>query len=688
MKRRRKEKPIEETMPLAAAAVAVALLLLSPLATAQPWQYCSSSAMYSPNSTYQANLDAVSAALPRNASSSPALFATAAQGTLPADSIFALTLCRGDEDAPSCLDCVAGAFQYARRSCPYDKEVAVLYDACYLYFSDQDFLSTTANVGQITLFNTQNVSGRDDPAGPAAAAFTRQVRALLNGTARWAAYRSPRRFATARMYNGSVPASAPMPTLYALTQCTPDLSPDDCWGCLEDVIGKSPLSGRTVGARTAGVRCSYRYEDHVFYGGEPMLNMGTPPPPFFTHPTGGRRSAGKKKKMWIVSVVVVPLVAVSLCVTCFGWLRRTRKENVELQSQPMANLARDGDVSVLWTIQDTDLEFTMFDFSQIVEATDNFSEQLKLGQGGFGSVYKGQLPTGLEIAVKRLGSHSGQGFVEFKNEIHLIAKLQHTNLVRLLGCCLQGEEHILIYEYMQNKSLDFFIFDVTRARLLNWDKRLNIIEGVAQGLLYLHKLSRLRIVHRDLKASNILLDNDMNPKISDFGLAKIFSSNTIQENTNRVVGTYGYMAPEYASEGVFSVKTDVFSFGVLLLEIISGKRNAGFHQQGAFFNLLGYAWKLWKEGRWIELVDESLAEHQDLTLEILKCINIALMCVQESAADRPTMSDVVAMLSIETMSSLPQPKQPAYFNLSAASGDLSTEPTSVNVVSVSIQEGR
>ncbi|CAL5011570.1 unnamed protein product [Urochloa decumbens] len=669
---------------LVAVAVALVPLLLSQLAAAQPWQYCGSSATYSPNSSYQANLDAVSAALPRDASSSPALFATAARGAGPADRFFALTLCRGDEDAPACLDCVAGAFQYAGSSCPYDKEVAVLYDACFLYFSGQDFLNTTANVGQITLYNTQNVSGRDDPGSPGAAAFTRQVRALLNGTARWAAYRatSPRRFATARMYNGSV--AAPVPTLYALAQCTPDLSGADCWGCLEDLIGKSPLSGRTVGARTSGVRCTYRYEDYAFYRGEPMLNMGTPPP--FIPPTGDGRT-GKKRKTQIVSIVV-PLVAVFFCVLCFGWLRRLRKEKGNLQEQPMANFTRDDDVSMLWTTQDTDSEFKLFDFPRIVEATDNFSEQQKLGQGGFGSVYKGQLPNGLEIAVKRLASHSGQGFVEFKNEIHLIAKLQHTNLVRLLGCCVQGEEHILIYEYMQNKSLDFFIFDVTRARLLNWDKRLNIIEGIAQGLLYLHKLSRLRVVHRDLKASNILLDNDMNPKISDFGLAKIFSSNSIQGNTNRVVGTYGYMAPEYASEGVFSVKTDVFSFGVLLLEIITGKRNAGFHQQGVFFNLLGYAWKLWKEGRWYELVDESMEEHQHEALEVLKCINIALMCVQESAADRPTMSDVVAMLSIETMSSLPYPKQPAYFNLSTTDGELSTAPSSVNIVSISIAEGR
>ncbi|CAD6269131.1 unnamed protein product [Miscanthus lutarioriparius] len=622
----------------------------------------------------QPRAEAVSAALPRNASSSPALFA--------------LTLCRGDADAAGCLDCVTDAFRHARGSCPLDKEVAVLYDACFLYFSGQDFLATTTNVGQISLYNTpQNASA--DPR--ADALFTARVRALLNGTARWAAYGSTRRFATARIWNGSV--AAPVPTMYALAQCTPDLSPADCWGCLEDLVGKAPLAGGTIGARTAGVRCSYRYENYAFFRGVPMLNMGTPPPPPppppSTQPTAGRRS-GKRKKQWIV-YIIVPIVGIFLCIFCFGWIRYLRKGRLKLQEQPMANLTRVDDVSSLWTIQDTDSEFTMFDFRQILESTDNFCNENKLGQGGFGAVYKGQLPNGLEIAVKRLASQSGQGSVEFKNEIHLIAKLQHTNLVRLLGCCVQGEELILIYQYMQNKSLDFFIFDLTRARLLNWAKRLNIIEGIAQGLLYLHKLSRLRIIHRDLKASNILLDSDMNPKISDFGLAKVFSSNAIQGNTNRVVGTYGYMAPEYASDGVFSVKTDVFSFGVLLLEIISGKRNAGFHQQGDFFNLLGYAWKLWKEGRWFELLDKSLADHhdQDQALEILKCINIALMCVQENGADRPTMSDVVAMLSMETMSSLPCPKQPAYFNLSSADGELSTTaPSSVNVVSVCISEGR
>ncbi|CAO2146812.1 unnamed protein product [Urochloa humidicola] len=278
----------------------------------------------------------------------------------------------------------------------------------------------------------------------------------------------------------------------------------------------------------------------------------------------------------LVIAVVAPLLALFICgIVSFKYIKRHRKGKGSQE-----------DEALVWVVRSS--EFMVYDFLQVLEATNNFSEENKLGQGGFGPVYKGRFHNGLEIAVKRLASHSGQGFREFKNEIELIAKLQHTNLVRLLGCCSQGDERLLIYEYMPNKSLDFYIFDDTRRALLDWNKRLAIIEGISQGILYLHKHSRLRVIHRDLKASNILLDHNMNPKISDFGLAKIFSLTDTEGNTKRIVGTYGYMAPEYASEGLFSIKSDVFSFGVLILEIISGKKTSSFHQYGFFINLLGH----------------------------------------------------------------------------------------------------
>ncbi|CAD6256426.1 unnamed protein product [Miscanthus lutarioriparius] len=346
------------------------------------------------------------------------------------------------------------------------------------------------------------------------------------------------------------------------------------------------------------------------------------------------------------------------------------------------------DEALVWGMEGKSSQLMVYDFTEVLQATGDFSEENKLEQGGFGPVYKGRFPDGMEIAVKRLSSHSGQGFMEFKNEIQLIAKLQHTNLVRLLGCCSQGEEKILVYEYLPNKSLDFFIFDQTRRALLDWTRRRAIIEGIAQGLVYLHKHSRLRVIHRDLKASNVLLDSEMNPKISDFGLAKIFSTKDTEGHTRRIVGTYGYMAPEYASEGLFSVKSDVFIFGVLILEIISGKRASSFHGYGDFINILGHAWQLWKEGLWLELVDTSLVSDVH-ALEIVRCINIALLCVQEHAADRPTMSHVVSMLSSDSMT-LPEPKHPAFFHTRVTTEEVSTvyDPPSLNGVTISAQDGR
>ncbi|KAH7838202.1 hypothetical protein Vadar_023346 [Vaccinium darrowii] len=255
-----------------------------------------------------------------------------------------------------------------------------------------------------------------------------------------------------------------------------------------------------------------------------------------------------------------------------------------------------------------EFEPPLFDFSTMAMATDNFHTENKLGQGGFGIVYKGLLVEGQEIAVKRLSKNSGQGVEEFKNEVRLIAKLQHRNLVRLLGCCVETEEKMLVYEYMENKSLDSILFNKKKCSLLDWQRRFNIICGIGRGLVYLHHDSRFRIIHRDLKASNILLDGEMNPKISDFGMARIFGGDQTEADTMRVVGTYGYMAPEYAMDGHFSVKSDVFSFGVLVLEIVTGKKNRGFYNVNQQVNLLGHAWRLWREGKGLELLDPSVGE--------------------------------------------------------------------------------
>ncbi|KAI3753821.1 hypothetical protein L2E82_25885 [Cichorium intybus] len=289
----------------------------------------------------------------------------------------------------------------------------------------------------------------------------------------------------------------------------------------------------------------------------------------------------------ILPVVFLGVLLIGLSCTLFWYSWRKRNH-----AQP----TRKGESLLVGESQGDALELPLFSFSTIATATDSFSPNNIIGEGGFGAVYKGMLE-GLEIAVKRLSKTSSQGLDEFKNEVICISKLQHRNLVKLLGCSIQEDEKLLIYEYMSNGSLDSCIFDKARSMLLDWTARLNIINGIARGLLYLHQDSRLRIIHRDLKASNVLLDPDMNPKISDFGIARSFGGNETQANTERVVGTYGYMSPEYALDGVFSIKSDVFSFGVLVLEIVSGKRNRGFIHAEHGNNLIGHAWRMHNEGR-------------------------------------------------------------------------------------------
>eukprot|EP00256_Glycine_max_P032000 XP_006576519.1 G-type lectin S-receptor-like serine/threonine-protein kinase At4g27290 isoform X1 [Glycine max] len=305
-----------------------------------------------------------------------------------------------------------------------------------------------------------------------------------------------------------------------------------------------------------------------------------------------------------------------------------------------------------------DMDVPLFDLLTIITATNNFSLNNKIGQGGFGPVYKGELVDRRQIAVKRLSTSSGQGINEFTTEVKLIAKLQHRNLVKLLGCCFQEQEKLLIYEYMVNGSLDTFIFDQVKGKLLDWPRRFHVIFGIARGLLYLHQDSRLRIIHRDLKASNVLLDENLNPKISDFGTARAFGGDQTEGNTKRVVGTYGYMAPEYAVAGLFSIKSDVFSFGILLLEIVCGIKNKALCDGNQTNSLVGYAWTLWKEKNALQLIDSSIKDSCVIP-EVLRCIHVSLLCLQQYPGDRPTMTSVIQMLGSEM--ELVEPKELGFF---------------------------
>ncbi|XP_012449130.1 cysteine-rich receptor-like protein kinase 25 isoform X2 [Gossypium raimondii] len=630
------------------------------------FHYCPNTTIFSPNSTYKTNLDRLLISLTSNATAG-SFFHNTTTGKHNSGIVYGLFLCRGDVSTKGCQDCVSTATKDVIQRCPVEKTAVIWYDNCLIHYSNQSIFSTPAMVPKFYLINTANVSNQERFNQILATTMNDGAALALNDTL------PLKKFAT------SEANVSRFQTLYSLLQCTPDLTTSDCNTCLRGAIADLPncCDGKQ-GGRVLTPSCSIRYELYPFYN-QTAVSVSAPPPPLTPPPA---ITPGKSKNTLPIIIAIIAPIAVSVLLLFLGCCllkRRARKKYKAVEEENEKD-----DISAIETLQ--------YDFSTIEVATNNFSYSNKLGEGGFGEVYKATLPNGQEIAVKRLSRSSGQGIEEFKNEALLVAKLQHRNLVRLLGFCLEREEKILIYEFVPNKSLDCFLFDPEKQAQLDWSTRYKIMVGVARGMLYLHEDSRLKIIHRDLKVSNILLDSDMNPKISDFGMARIFGVDQTQGTTKRVVGTYGYMSPEYAMHGQFSVKSDVFSFGVLVLEIVSGKRNSSFYRTDAADDLISYAWKQWKSGTPLELLDTVLKDNYSRN-EVIRCIQIGLLCVQEDPAERPTMATIAMMLNSYSVT-LPVPNEPAFFRNSRTEGkmpnvgfesDQSTSrstPWSINEVSI------
>ncbi|CAL9037326.1 unnamed protein product [Musa banksii] len=583
-------------------------------AMAQPlYQVCDDTGNYTANSTYKSNLDLL---LSLASSGSLSGFYNGTAGRSP-DQVSGIILCRGDVTTADCSSCLATAGQVLLQLCPNKRGATVWYDDCLVrYSNNQSFFSSTDNSPMAYLVNEKDIAE--------VSRFDKLVSELMSGIADQAAASngSSKKFATGTMSN----FTSEFPIVYGLVQCTPDLSRSRCRQCLQKLFDVIPnLFEGKQGARAVGVRCNMRYEVYSFYQSTPTLILTAPPA------SGGSGGSGKKKKnstgtiLAIAIPVATAVLLISIVCICYWRRKSAKKPSYETDPEKI-----------------TSVESLLFDLSTLRIATCNFSDENKLGEGGFGAVYKGLLPDGREIAVKKLLA-SEQGLGELKNELVLVAKLQHRNLVRFLGVCFE-EEKMLVYEYVPNGSLDKLMFDAEKRERLHWGTRYKIIDGIARGLLYLHEESQHKIIHRDLKASNVLLDSDMSPKITDFGLAKLFGGDQTQGTTSRIVGTFGYMAPEYAMHGHFSAKSDVFSFGVLVLEILTGRKNTGSYDSANSEDLLSYAWERWTAGRGFEILDPVLGI-QFPSSDVLKCIKIGLLCVQENPVDRPKMSTVNVMLN-------------------------------------------
>ncbi|XP_048633859.1 cysteine-rich receptor-like protein kinase 18 isoform X2 [Brassica napus] len=575
---------------------------------------------FKPDSLYDKNRRFILSSLASNVTAHNGYF-NGSIGLDP-DRVYATGMCAPGAEPDVCSRCIETTSESLLRNCLNETRAfswSAEENLCLVRYSSRSLSGLLVMAPRGALYNTQTFTIRNQTD------FDYVCKKLLFGLIAKTTSSSGNNSSKYYAHNESlVPFYG---SISSWMQCTPDVSPNDCRTCLQrNVIDYENCCREHLGGLISRPSCFFRWE---LYPSPPSVSNLTT-----INKKDSRNSGG------IIAAIVVVVTIILIVVGLVIFKRRNQKQEIELPT-----------------------ESVQFDLKTIEAATSNFSERNKLGQGGFGEVYKGMLMNGTEVAVKRLSKKSEQGDTEFKNEVIVVAKLQHRNLVRLLGFSLHGEEKLLVYEFVPNKSLDYFLFDPKKRIQLDWGVRHNIIHGITRGILYLHHDSRLKIIHRDLKASNILLDADMSPKIADFGMARIFGMDQNVANTARVVGTLfcsGYMAPEYVTHGQFSTKSDVYSFGVLMLEIISGKKNSSFCQMDVLVNnLVTYVWRLWERKSLLEVIDPCIREDCKSD-EVTRYIHIGLLCVQENPAKRPTMSTIHQMLTTSSIA-LPAPLPPGFF---------------------------
>ncbi|KAI3474907.1 hypothetical protein Pfo_030218 [Paulownia fortunei] len=533
-------------------------------------------------------------------------------------SIYSLAQCYGDLSHNDCLQCYAASRTRLPRCLPAVSG-RIFLDGCFLRYDSYGFFNESID----PVWDSVNCNSSVGVASGVDLEFGKNVGELIDNVT------------ASAVVNGRY-AVRGSKGVFGLAECWNTVSREGCRACLakasREVRGCLPSRE----GRALNTGCYLRYSTEKFFSNQSQET---------NHNSGvSRRGAS----------VAIALSVVAFCMLCLfagyaaykRWIKRKQERN---------NLGQ-----ISYSYNKSNLNFK---YETLEKATDFFDPSRKVGQGGAGSVYRGTLPNGKNCGCEKV----------FFNEVNLISGIEHKNLVKLLGCSIEGPESLLVYEFVPNKSLEQYLFDKNKVKILNWKERYNIIVGTAEGIAFLHGGSEFRIIHRDIKSSNVLLDENLDPKIADFGLARSFAADKTHLSTG-IAGTLGYMAPEYLVKGQLTEKADVYSFGVLVLEIVCGRKNNAFVEDSG--SLLHTVWKLFKTDRLTEAVDPCL-KGDFPAMEASKVLRIGLLCAQASVAQRPSMVEVVRMLTDENCE-IPESKQPPFLNTSGLSASSTRSSYSIN----------